>query len=249
VLLSGTVVLANPHYTLYWSTFQGVSALKQKKHTGLRARPFGGPLAFNGKRVTIVGEWENSLPSGVDLRHFPHFRAAAIEFEWPEDAEAERPGIAPLTGPQRWVTVLCRFGDSTAGTPYPVSWFQTLMGAAYPGMDHYWRELSYNAINLTGSQVVGWYNLPRPRSYYVYDRDGDGREDLDHQRAVEDCTAVADADVFFPNFSGINLMFNQPLDCCAWGGGLTLTRDGQTRSYGVAWMPPLGVREPICPGT
>jgi hypothetical protein len=54
-----------------------------------------------------------------------------------------------------------------------------LMGSSYPGMDHYWREVSYENINLAGSAVVGWYNLPQPRSYYVYDRDGDGDADRD----------------------------------------------------------------------
>jgi hypothetical protein len=33
-------------------------------------------------------------------------------------------------------------------------------------------------------------------------------------------------------------MFNDNLDCCAWGGGHTLTADGQTRTYGTTWMPP-----------
>ena len=33
-------------------------------------------------------------------------------------------------------------------------------GTSYPGLDHYWRELSYNQMNVTGSEVVGWYTLP-----------------------------------------------------------------------------------------
>ena len=49
---------------------------------------------------------------------------------------------------------------------------------------------------------------------------------------------------YFPSFIGINLMFNDDLDCCAWGGSTFLALDGQ-----VAYVPhhlaaALGLREP-----
>ncbi|MCE2483961.1 MAG: hypothetical protein J4F42_00505, partial [Desulfurellaceae bacterium] len=110
-----------------------------------------------------------------------------------------------VTGSQVWVTILCRFGDATDVTPRPVSWYEELMGSSYPGLGHYWEEVSYGNIpDLSGSAVVGWYNLPRPRSYYVYINDS-GAEAPKGDRAVKDCTAVADAEVFFPDFDGINL--------------------------------------------
>ena len=121
--------------------------------------------------------------------------------------------------------------------PRTKTWFETLMlGGAAPSLDHFWREVSFGTINLTGSVVVGWYTLPHPRSYYVY---GNPLQ-LDSQRAADDCTGVADADVFFPDFVGVNLMFNEDLDCCAWGGSTTLTLDGQSRTYRVTWLPPWG---------
>ena len=43
---------------------------------------------------------------------------------------------------------------------------QWTTGTSYPGLDHYWREVSYNQMNVTGSNVVGWYTLPQPMSYY-----------------------------------------------------------------------------------
>ena len=45
---------------------------------------------------------------------------------------------------------------------------------------------------------------------------------------------------YFPNFKAFDLNFNQELDCCAWGGGTTVSLDGVTRTYGVTWMPPWG---------
>ena len=85
------------------------------------------------------------------------------------------------------MSILCRFADSPGVTPYPKTWFETLMlGGAAPGLDHYWREVSFGIVNLTGSVVLGWYTLPYPRSHYVY---GDPAQ-LDSQRAAEDCTRL-----------------------------------------------------------
>ena len=196
-------------------------------------RPLGGRAAVNRKRVTIVGD-----RVGPDARVV---RVRSVRFARAEDAAAAQLGMSFVTGPQPWVTILCRFGDSPTVTPHPKSWFETLMlGTTAPNMDHYWRELSYDNINVTGSVVAGWHDLPQPRSYYVYDSNGDGTDNLDHGRAAQDCTAVADPNVFFPDFVGINLMFNEDLDCCAWGGGWTLNRDGVTRSYRMTWMPTWG---------
>jgi M6 family metalloprotease-like protein len=167
-------------------------------------------------------------------------RVDSIQLESPAEAELQdAAGAQAVTGPKPWVTILCRFADNSS-TPQPRSWFEGLMGSTYPGMDHYWREVSYENINLAGSVVVGWYTLPQPRSFYVYDRNGNGvisdADDIDFQRLRSDCSAAADADVFFPTFSGINLMFNDTL-CCSVGGSGTLTRDGQTKTYSIAYMP------------
>jgi hypothetical protein len=199
----------------------------------------GGPLAFNRKRVRIEGAGVDapSEQALVSPEQGQRVQVQLMQFEQPADAKAAALGVPSLgvTGAQPWVNILCRFADAAGVTPHPVSWFEKLMETVYPGMDHYWQELSYGQINLTGTAVAGWYDLPQPRSYYVHSSGG-----LDFGRAVEDCTAVADADVVFPNFVGINLMFNQDLDCCAWGGSWTVTRDGQTRTYSTTWLPPWG---------
>ena len=140
---------------------------------------------------------------------------------------------------QAWVTILCRFGDATDVTPNPVSFYEGMMGAAYPGLEHYWREVSDgNISDLRDSVVVGWYNLPQPRPYYV-------SGDVDLRALREDCTAAADADVFFPDFDGINLVFNRNFahpenfpDLNAARGGIEwLTKDGQTGFWGITWLP------------
>jgi hypothetical protein len=207
----------------------------------------GGLLTFNRQPVVLAGTRQRQLAAAAQMQGGgeSRFHVLSIQRQSPLSAQAVA-GAAPLgeaaiSGPQRWVTVLCRFADSTGTTPYSKTWFDTLMlGENYPGMGHYWQELSYTKINLTGSLVVGWYNLPQPRSYYVYDQNSDGFAELDHGRAARDCAGAADTEVYFPDFIGINLVFNQNLDCCAWGGSWTFALDGQTRSYNVTWLPPWG---------
>ena len=188
----------------------------------------GGRAAIDHHRVTVVGQPFAPLTSASGATG-PLFSVQAIA---PDASVLRTAAVSPLaaqalvSGSQKWVSILCRFGDSPNVTPYPKSWFETLMlGTQAPGLDHYWRQASFSAINLTGSMVVGWYTLPHPRSYYVY---GNPLA-LDTQRAAADCTAAADADVYFPSFIGINLMFNDDLDCCAWGGSMTMALDGQDR--------------------
>ena len=148
------------------------------------------------------------------------------------DAPAALADEMPLTGSQPWVTIPCRFAD-VATTPHPISYFQGILGSTAPGMDHYWREVSYDNINLTGTQVTsGWYTLPQPRSYYVTSAGAN------LNLLKTDCTAAADAEVFFPTFVGINLVFNDVLDCCAWGGSSSVNLDGQNKSYRMTWLPP-----------
>lgn len=205
-----------------------------------------GLLTFNRQPVILGGSWQRPLATSDPGQEGGEsgFRVRSIQRQSTFQAQSIDAALleeATVNGSQRWATVLCRFADSTGTTPHPKTWFDTLMlGGSSPGMEHYWQELSYGQINLTGSLVVGWYNLPQPRSYYVYDKNGDGVPDLDHGRAARDCAVAADADVYFPGMIGINLVFNQNLDCCAWGGSWTFTLDGQTKSYNVTWLPPWG---------
>lgn len=114
---------------------------------------------------------------------------------------------------------------------------------AKPGLDHYWRELSFNLANVSGSTATGWYTLTHPRSYYVYDMDADGFADLDFDRATADCTAAADATVNFSTYTGITMAFNDDLDGPATGGSMFLTLDGTTKSWGTTWLPPWAYQD------
>ena len=210
-------------------------------------QPLGGPVTLNRKRVTVGGEWEHDpirfRVRSIELTSSPStalpgrtFASDLFPDEPPSRSALPAAGTdSHVRGSQAWVTILCRFADATDVTPHPVSYYENLMGASEPGLAHYWKEVSDGNIpGLSGSAVVGWYNLPRPRSYYVYDRDEDREEDFDHERLVQDCIAAGDTDVFFPDFEGINLVFNGDIVVAGFGSPSFLTLDGQKRFWGVA---------------
>ncbi len=182
----------------------------------------GGVLALNRRRVTLVAE---RAPDGSGAP----VPAASVR----PAVSGSRLSLAAATaqaGQKPFATVLCRFGDAAATEPRPRATYERWMGAAYPGLDDYWREASEGKVGTGGSAVYGWYTLPRARSYYF----PDGR--LSYARLTDDCTAAADADVNFTAYAGINLQLNGELDGYSWGGSWTLSRDGQTRTVGMTWM-------------
>ncbi len=140
------------------------------------------------------------------------------------------PATTPLHGPQPFVTLFCQFPD------YYQTWglreyYEALLGAAEPGLAHYWAEVSYGQISLDGSRVTSWYVMPHPTDDYVLRQVDQALLD----RLATDCMAAADADVYYPDYFGINLVFNFCLET-AYGGWRWLTLDGRERRYGVTWL-------------
>ncbi|HEY5974142.1 MAG TPA: kelch repeat-containing protein, partial [Geobacteraceae bacterium] len=186
---------------------------------GVAAR-WGGPRGLDGRKVRVEG----SPVAGRRLR------VRSIE---PVAGPAGAEPLAVQTGSRPFVTILCKFSD-IAYEHFPMATYrQWTTGTTYPSLDHYWRELSYNQMNMSGSALVGWYILPHPKSYY-YDA-ATGNLALDE--LATDCTSAADPQVNFPQFYGINLQLNGGFGSyTAFGGSWTLTADGQTKRYGMTWL-------------
>lgn len=207
-------------------------------------------LPFNRARVEATGR-----PVVAEGADGPLAAATTLT------VDALRPAAGPASpadvstpsavlGSQPWVTLLCRFGSgggyTSPANPHTPDWYQGLFVNSAPGLDHYWRQTSYNLIdiddpNLAGYNVQGWYTLPQPRSYYMT-----STIIPNWNRITNDCTALADAAVFFPDYVGINIMLNDNMSLqannegAAWGGGAVVSRDGVTRVYSATWMPPWG---------
>jgi M6 family metalloprotease-like protein len=146
-----------------------------------------------------------------------------------------------ISGAQPWVSILCKFNDVN-DEPENLNFFQDMYANQPAGLDHYWREVSYDQVNVVGSLAVDWVDLPLDRIDYIPVVDGDPDADLD--LLFDDCVDAADPFVNYATgangnpFVGINMMFNDDLDCCAWGGGRYATLDGLFKLWRTTWNPP-----------
>lgn len=141
-----------------------------------------------------------------------------------------------VTGNTRWVTLACKFSD-IATEQKTVAFFQDQYGISPGQLGHYWQEVSYGKIDLTGSTAHGWFTLPQPRSHYI--KTVDGEDDADLDRLFEDCAAAADPVVNFAGVKGINMMFNGDLDDYAWGGSACGPLEGVANAcIRTTWNPP-----------
>jgi len=190
----------------------------------------GNVYALYGREVEMTlapGPW----PDGLVPRSIVDTTAA-----W---SSPSRPRVS---GSQPWITLLCRFPDIGGADPEPPAYFTEMLSNTPGRLDHYWREVSYDKVDLVGSDVAGWFTLPFPRSHYVPDSPNcfvpSGQADLG--ALWRDCTAAADPSVDFAPFEGINTMYNGDLDGCAWGGGYFGTLDGVTKLWYSTWEPPWG---------
>ncbi len=123
------------------------------------ARASGGIDALIGREVVVTV----NVPVGPLVATTAPRTVAAI---------ALAPGAAPrlqprtVTGSQPFVNILCKFND-IATEPETPTYFDGLMGAGTNTIGSYWREVSYNQIDVDGSVSLGWYTLPFGRTHYI----------------------------------------------------------------------------------
>ena len=132
-----------------------------------------------------------------------------------------------IEGPKPWVSLLCKFHGHPE-EPRDKSYFVEMYDSYYPGLDHCWNEVSYGYLDLEGSTAVGWFEMPEFSGSYS---PGDlGRV----------CMDVADDFVYFPDFDGVNFMFNIEFDESSWGGSIDHTIDGVQRFWRATLQNPWG---------
>jgi len=202
-------------------------------------RVAGGFYAWNGQRVRAALRKPGEEIPGPTLR--PGTRRALAITLLEDRSAGETTETTDVTGSHPWVSILCKFANVSA-EPENLAYFQGMYANQPGGLDHYWREVSYGNINIVGSTAVDWVVLPRNHTFYVATPGGGSNANLNE--LFNDCTDAADPFVDFSNggggFSGINMMFNADLDCCAWGGGRFATLDGVSKVWRVTWEPPWG---------
>jgi len=121
-----------------------------------------------------------------------------------------------LLGNVPWVTLLCKFSDQELEPATP-AFVQDMFADGIGQINHWWKEVSYNRMNLDGSPVLGWYQLPGPRSDYVIA--DNSSDDIDDAKLLRDCVAAADADVDLSRYYGVNTFFNSEFNSHGVGFG------------------------------
>ncbi len=194
-----------------------------------------GLQGFHGQRVEVL------LAAGAVLDVIDAAPVQALMLADTSNASQTTRG-GGVFGPQPWVSILCKFSD-ISDEPENLAYFSNMYGNQVNQLDHYWRKVSYENINVVGSLAVDWVSLPNTQTSYISTPGSGTTANL--TALFNDCTAAADAVVDFSNagsggFEGINMMFNGLLDCCAWGGGQFATLDGISKVWRTTWEPPWG---------
>jgi M6 family metalloprotease-like protein len=201
---------------------------------GAQLRAAGGARALESRRVSIAGDLTSSAAPAPGVAATPSLRVRGLRSLEPVAAPMPGAAASAVTDVKPYVMLLCKFSDQT-GEPRSRSWYDAIMGPTRPNMGHYYDESSYGRLSLAGSVAIGWFTLPKPYLYYY----PNGGQSLQFSALLSDCVGVADAAVDFTKYAGIIVQHNGAPDW-AYGGRYTLTLDGQTRSFGVAWMPTSG---------
>ena len=192
----------------------------------------GGILALDRRHLQIKGQLKSLQVKGKTTQVL---EAETIQ---PLTGASDSPVLGEVKGAvigsQPWVNILCKFQD-IATEPKSLSYVQDLFSSTRPGLNHYWRESSYDQVNIDGTSTVGWYTLPNIRTYYT----SLGASQM-LTKIFDDCVAAANVDVFFPNYLGVNIMVNSEMDGSAWGGSRYATLDGVSRFWYTTWEPPWG---------
>jgi hypothetical protein len=165
-------------------------------------REAGGLQALRGQQVVVTGTSARTPSGRVSL--------IADSVAVSPDVPIKQPNVG---GEVRVLNIMCKFSDIEA-EPRDTAFFDRRLADTYPGLSHYWRELSGNKINLLGSASTGWRRLPAPRSAYIPHADAEA----DLGRLYEDCKGqAAGAGFDTSEFSMLNLIFNGDLDNAAHG--------------------------------
>ncbi len=202
--------------------------LTLKENAGISS---GSMLSLNHQQVSVQGTAALSAQGKTDTLEITSITQVGIDAN---DLQAEA-----VTGARSFVSIMCKFSDYST-EPNSLSFFQNMYSSQYPGLDHYWREVSYNMMNVSGSTAAGWFVLPHTEAYYNPTDTGKG---TDLTLLATDCIAAANPSVNFSLYTGINMMFNTDFDNnWAWGGGRYMTLDGVSKYWSLTWEPPWGYR-------
>lgn len=73
-----------------------------------------------------------------------------------------------LNGSQKLAVLLCKFSDTADDEPHDKAYFEDLfVNRNTGGLNDYWNDVSFGAINLDGSEVFDWKTIGQQRADYI----------------------------------------------------------------------------------
>lgn len=169
-----------------------------RRYVGVQGRTMARAMTIDGSSPPIIVTSIGVVPA-------PQSSAMKMDV-------LDAPGVS---GSRPWVSIMCKFSD-IATEPKDLAYFQGMYANTIPGLDHYWREQSYDTVDISGSTAAGWFVLPGTEATY---NSTDTRGGTDRSLLADDCIAAADSVVDFSQYNGINMMYNSDFDNgYAWGG-------------------------------
>lgn len=200
------------------------------------------------RTIALLGRlalWSAALPVAAAAQHGVFVKHDALGRERLEVVAVPgngRPVLAapalvatPVTGTERFVVIGCRYSD-VAGEPITPATMAQLIGGSYPGLGHYFQEVSNGNYSLAGSTSVGWFQLPQPLTYY------NPLGQADPVRMYTECMGAADAAVNFPDYAGVVMVFNGDILGTGYYRGfysqgiIPVTIDGTTKGYRLVFV-------------
>jgi M6 family metalloprotease-like protein len=188
----------------------------------------GGSPNLRGQSVKVTGVKQPNRYGNLIVN------VSSIEFE----SKLVPDPSQPLTGNKRFINIMCKFSDNRDEPVQPSHIYNVFNDPQY-GLNQYFKEISVNQINLDNSRVEDWRIMGFPRSFYIKDLTGDGKEDVNFELLIWDCIWEFDRFTNFNEYYGINILVNGLLDSArAYGGVWRMTLDDTVRDWPFTVLSP-----------
>ena len=123
----------------------------------------------------------------------------------------------------RWAVILCKFKDDSSAT-LPLSHYQRLftgVGVGSSNVVDFFRDMSHGQLDLSGSQVLGWFTLALNKADYAGNVDTPPTGKVSRNGLVDACRLAATAGgVNLASFDGVVVSMNGGVDLFGYVGGM-----------------------------
>ncbi|NDJ53986.1 MAG: hypothetical protein GYB68_13010 [Chloroflexi bacterium] len=178
-----------------------------------------GVLEEAGGATVLAGEW-------VTVDRTPGAESITLAAL---PADLDEPISKDLNLGDPWLSLICRHATAPNQELESVSYFDN-MYSGDTGLVEYYEQASFGAVDISGSASAGEYVVEGISLSPTFNN---------MDRFEEACIRLAEPEVDFSQYYGINIMTNWDPQNSAFGGLLTLEIDGRMRTIGRTFNPPF----------